>query len=56
MIARGAAVTASEAFEPDLFEWDAFRPEEAKRLLATVAAPWYVAAGWAIDLFLGEQR
>jgi len=25
-------------------------------VLAGVAAPWYVAAGWAIDLFLGGQR
>jgi hypothetical protein len=21
-----------------------------------VTAPWYVAAGWAVDLFLGGQR
>jgi hypothetical protein len=26
------------------------------RLLEEVDAPWYVAAGWAIDLFLGRQR
>ena len=25
-------------------------------MLAGVDAPWYVAAGWAIDLFLGGQR
>jgi hypothetical protein len=25
-------------------------------ILAGVEAPWYVAGGWAIDLFLGEQR
>lgn len=25
-------------------------------MLAAVEAPWYVAAGWAIDLFLGGQR
>ena len=25
-------------------------------MLAGVEAPWYVAAGWAIDLFLGEER
>lgn len=36
--------------------WDAWRPEEAARRLAGVQAPWYVAAGWAIDLFLGGQR
>ena len=25
-------------------------------MLGDVRAPWYVAAGWAIDLFLGEER
>jgi hypothetical protein len=44
------------AIEPDLSRWDAWRPEEAARRLSGVRAPWYVAAGWAIDLFLGEER
>ena len=43
------------AFEPDLENWDAWRPEQAAELLAGVDVPWYVAAGWAIDLFLGEE-
>jgi hypothetical protein len=42
--------------EQDLHRWDAWRPEDAARLLVGVKAPWYVAAGWAIDLFLGGQR
>jgi hypothetical protein len=46
----------ADAFEPDNEKWDAWRPEEAQRLLASVEAPWCVAAGWAIDLFLGGQR
>ena len=33
----------------------AWRPEEITRRLAGVAAPWYVAAGWSIDLFLGRE-
>jgi hypothetical protein len=49
-------MTSSGAFEPDLTMWDAWRPAEVARLLAGVQAPWYVAAGWAIDLFLGGQR
>ena len=48
--------TAAGAFEPDLSLWDAWRPEQVAALLAGVQAPWYVAAGWAIDLFLGEER
>jgi hypothetical protein len=47
---------AAGAFEPDLTLWDAWRPEQAAALLAGVQAPWYVAAGWALELFLGEQR
>jgi hypothetical protein len=38
---------------PDLTKWDAWHPEEVIRRLAGVKAPWYIAAGWAIDLFLG---
>jgi hypothetical protein len=49
-------IPTSGSFHPDLTVWDAWRPEEAQRLLAEIEAPWYVAAGWAIDLFLGEQR
>jgi len=44
------------SFDPLVYEWDAWRPEEAQRLLAGVRVPWYVAAGWAIDLFHGGQR
>ena len=47
---------AAGAFEPDITLWDAWRPEQAAALLAGVRTPWYVAAGWAIELFLGEQR
>jgi hypothetical protein len=50
------AVPDSQAFDADLVEWDAWRPEEIARRLAGVGAPWYVAAGWALELFLGEQR
>jgi hypothetical protein len=44
------------AIEPDVSKWDAWRPERVARLLESVRAPWYIAAGWAIDLFLGEER
>jgi len=47
---------AAGAFEPDLMLWDAWRPDQVAALLEGVQAPWYVAAGWAIDLFLGEER
>jgi hypothetical protein len=44
------------AIEPDVSKWDAWRPDEVARLLADVRVPWYVAAGWAIELFLGSER
>ncbi|HMM42336.1 MAG TPA: hypothetical protein PKA95_10575 [Thermomicrobiales bacterium] len=49
-------MTGSGEFEPDLTLWDAWRPAEVARLFSGIDAPWYVAAGWAIDLFLGYQR
>jgi hypothetical protein len=49
-------MTGLEAFRHELVEWDPWGPEEVTRLLAGVEAPWYVAAGWALDLFLGGQR
>ena len=50
------AAARSEGFDPDLFEWDPWRPEDVNRLLAGASVPWCVTAGWAIDLFLGGQR
>ena len=52
----GVPVPPAGAFEPDLRKWRAWRPEDVQRLLVRVEAPWYVAAGWAIDLFLGAER
>lgn len=44
------------SFDPDISKWDPWRPEQVASLLEGVEAPWYVAAGWAIDLFLGGQH
>lgn len=41
------------AIEPDVSQWEPWRPEQVAELLAGVELPWYVAGGWAIDLFLG---
>jgi hypothetical protein len=43
------------AFEPDLTLWEPWSPAEAASRLAGVPARWYVAAGWALDLFLGRE-
>ncbi|GAA2602423.1 hypothetical protein GCM10010399_36410 [Dactylosporangium fulvum] len=35
--------------------WDAWPPAEVARRLAKVRSPWYVAGGWALDLWRGEN-
>jgi hypothetical protein len=35
--------------------WQPWSPWEVRDRLSSVTAPWYVAAGWALDLFRGEQ-
>lgn len=35
--------------------WEPWQPPHLAALLRGVTAPWYVAAGWALDLFRGEQ-
>ena len=44
-----------DPLDVDLEAWDAWSPHEAARHLETLTAPWYVAAGWALDLFLGRR-
>jgi hypothetical protein len=35
--------------------WAAWTPQEAADRLRASGARWYVVAGWAVDLFLGEE-
>jgi hypothetical protein len=41
--------------EPSRDRWDAWTPAEVARLLSGVTPPWWVAGGWALDLWLGHQ-
>jgi hypothetical protein len=34
--------------------WQAWTPREVAQRLSTVATPWYVAAGWAMELFTDD--
>ena len=43
------------ALEPSLDTWSAWTPAEVAERLRGIELPWYVAAGWAIDLFLGRN-
>jgi Aminoglycoside-2''-adenylyltransferase len=41
--------------EPSEGIWTALRPEDARRWLAGLSAPWWIAGGWALDLFVGRK-
>ncbi|GHO87374.1 nucleotidyltransferase domain-containing protein [Dictyobacter formicarum] len=35
--------------------WQPWGPHEVAQLFAAVTVPWWIAGGWALDLFVGEQ-
>ena len=39
----------------DLGVWDPLNPSNGMELLSELTVPWWVAGGWAIDLFYGAQ-
>ncbi len=39
----------------ELLPWDALSPHDASTLFADFGAPWWVAGGWAVDLFVGRE-
>jgi hypothetical protein len=41
--------------EPEIHNWQPLTVEEAASLLSGLRVPWWIAGGWAIDLFLGRQ-
>jgi hypothetical protein len=53
--ASGTNLTPAEIAALDARWARCWTPAEVARRLAGVTAPWYVAAGWAIELFRGER-
>ncbi|MEV0136058.1 hypothetical protein AB0H83_47430 [Dactylosporangium sp. NPDC050688] len=51
----GTAVSPGDVEALEARWADCWTPREVADRLAGVAAPWYVAAGWALDLFRGTQ-
>lgn len=47
----GGMVLSPEVIED---RWDAWSPADVARRLSDISTPWCVAAGWAVDLFVGE--
>lgn len=41
--------------DDDIYNWDPLSPEQVCELLAGLVVPWWIAGGWAIDLFVGRQ-
>lgn len=39
----------------DVARWDPASPDDAAEWLADVRVPWWIAGGWAIDLFLDRE-
>ena len=53
---RAALVSLCESdSNADPARWDAASPRDAVAWFANVSVPWWVAGGWAIDLFLDRQ-
>src|SRR5207253_191913 len=47
-------VTETFAATPDLLKWDPLTPEQVRELLRDLTVRWWIAGGWALDLFLGR--
>jgi hypothetical protein len=48
-------VTRMAAAQHPLGRWQPWQPQEVAAFFATLPVPWWIAGGWAIDLFLGRQ-
>lgn len=40
---------------PALGPWEPLSPRDATALLRALPVPWWIAGGWALDLFVGRQ-
>ncbi len=45
----------SEVYGPAEGHWRPVQPRDVAALLLQVNVPWWIAGGWALDLFLGSQ-
>ena len=42
--------------DPNQYEvWQPWQPHEVAQLFSSLKIPWWIAGGWALDLFLGVQ-
>ena len=43
------------AATPELLRWDPLTPQQVAELMRDAPFPWWIAGGWALDLFMGRQ-
>jgi hypothetical protein len=48
-------MSSHESIRRGVADWEVASPAEAMGWFANVAVPWWIAGGWAIDLFLGRE-
>jgi hypothetical protein len=40
---------------PTPLTWRTLEPAAARQIMSAVDVPWWIAGGWAIDLFVGAR-
>jgi hypothetical protein len=40
---------------PENSRWEPLTPQQVAQTLRDIAIPWWIAGGWALDLFIGRQ-
>lgn len=48
-------MTDTSTAAPDQAKWEPLTPPQVAALLHGVEVPWWIAGGWALDLFIGRQ-
>jgi hypothetical protein len=48
-------VTAEAGAFPWLWPWEPVSPRDVGELLADLTAPWWIAGGWGLSLFVGRE-
>lgn len=43
------------AYGPAAGQWQRLHPRDARSLLGQIRLPWWIAGGWALDLYVGQQ-
>jgi hypothetical protein len=53
--ASASLMSPQDSTHPGVVGWERALPADAAGVFAQLSVPWWIAGGWAIDLFLGRQ-